>query len=132
MWAVSQFPSYHNVLNFPALAQQAVKVQESTNSTTDQDELHPVEDLWLSEDIRLTLDKLHLKTRNDHVVAGTFVLQSLLAQELPRALRLQLKKQLRRLETVVTVSDSPESQQDAPEVLYVATQAVLSTNCCRP
>lgn len=106
-----------NILNLSALARQANKLHESTGLSLDQQDLLPNEDLGITNDVRLTLRKLRLKTCNDHVVAGIFILQALLAQDLPRALRLQLKKQVRRLESILTLSDPAESQI-ASEVWY--------------
>lgn len=77
----------------------------------------PIEDLEIADDVKVALQKVKLRTRNDYVTAATFILQTLLSQEVPRSLNLQLKKHLRRLETAVANSDEPEAKEANSEVL---------------
>lgn len=86
------------------------------------------EDPDIRNDVRSTLIRLRLKTCHDHVIVGTFILEILLSRELPRALKLQLKKQLRKLESVTSAFDPLESQQDAPEVMRSPNQFPILTD----
>lgn len=63
--------------------------------------------------------KLRLKSWIDYVTAGTFISQALLARSLPRNLKLQLKKHLRRLESLVTSTDPSEPPNDTSEVMHI-------------
>lgn len=128
LWAVSHdYLSTTLTKRISVLARQAAKFQSPLDTPPEDGNLLD-EGPNIRNDVRLTLIKLRLKTCHDHVIVGTFILEILLSRELPRALKLQLKKQLRKLESVTSVFDPLESQQDAPEVMCSPNQFPILTD----
>lgn len=104
------------MLNLSVLARRAVELLQSPYDALNED--HPLEadGLEIADDVSIALAKVKLRTRDDHITAATFVLQTLLAQDLPRSLMLQLKKHLRRLESTVANADLLEANEGNSEV----------------
>lgn len=107
------------MLNLVVLARRAVGLLQSSHDAPNEDRPLEADNLEMADDVKTALTKVKLRTRDDHITAATFILQSLLAQELPRSLMLQLKKHLRRLESAVVNADPLEANEANSEVMYM-------------
>lgn len=67
--------------------------------------------------LQISLAKIGAQTSGEYVAVGTFIMQSLLSHQLPRALTLQLKKQLRKLESCVSTTATQNLNEESPEVI---------------
>lgn len=98
----------------------------ATPPTYEAIEVDPSKDIaGIRPDLKMTWGKIQLRKRVDYIAAGTFILRTMLQRQLPKALTLQLKKQLRKLESCIAIIEVSTADEEQAEVKLFPFQ-------CRP